>query len=58
MKDGKTVKINTTESVSSSNIPGISDTLKGMEQWDMNVVNDNAGDHDFNGPSKLGGGKK
>lgn len=57
MKDGKTVKINTTESIPSSNIGGISDTLKGMEQWDMNVVNDSGGSHDFNGPSTLGGKK-
>lgn len=57
MKDSKTVKINTTESVSPSGIGGISDTLKGMEQWDMNVVNDTGGSHDFNGPSTLGGKK-
>ena len=58
MKDGKTVKINTTTEVPSSGIGGISDTLAGMEQWDMNVVNDVGGRHpDFNGPSNLGGKK-
>ena len=56
MKDSKTVKINTSESISSSNIPGISDTLKAMDEFDMNAINDVGGSHpDFNGPKNLGG---
>lgn len=57
MKDGKTVKINTTESVPSSGIGGISDTLDAMNEWDMNEINDVGGSHGFNGPSTLGGKK-
>lgn len=55
MSDGKSVKINTTTSVPSGEV--LSSTLDGMEQWDMNVINDVGGSHDFNGPSKLGGKK-
>lgn len=51
---GKNVKINTTTEVPSGGV--MESTLNGMEQWDMNVVNDTAGSHkDFNGPSKLSG---
>lgn len=51
---GKSVKINTTTEVPAGDVMG--STLKGMEQWDMNVVNDTTGEHpDFNGPSKLRG---
>lgn len=51
---GKSVKINTTTEIPSGDV--MSSTLKGMEQWDMNVVNDVGGSHsEFNGPSKLSG---
>lgn len=49
MKNGKGPKINTTESIPSGDV--LDSTLKGMDQWDMNVVNDVGGSHpDFNGP--------
>lgn len=55
-KEGKSVKINTTTEVPAGDV--MKSTLKGMEQWDMNVINDVGGAHpDFNGPSKLGGSK-
>jgi len=38
MKDGKSVKINTTESIGSKG--PLSDTLSDMEKWDMNQVKD------------------
>lgn len=50
MKDGKGTKINTTTEIPSGDVLG--STLSGMEQWDMNVVNDAGGSHDFNTPSK------
>lgn len=53
-KGGKGVKINTTSEIPAGGV--MDSTLKGMEQWDMNKVNDAGGDHpEFNGPSKLGG---
>lgn len=50
----KTVKINTTSEIPSGDV--MSSTLAGMEQWDMNAVNEVSGSHpDFNGPKTLGG---
>lgn len=49
---GKSVKINTTTEVPSGEV--LSSTLNGMEQWDMNVINDVGGSHDFNGPKNQG----
>lgn len=49
-----TVKINTTSEIPSGDV--LKSTLKGMEEYDMNVVNDSGGSHpDFNGPKTLGG---
>lgn len=53
-KEGKGVKINTTEKADDGSV--LKSTLKGMEQWDMNVMNDVGGSHpEFNGPKTLGG---
>lgn len=52
MKDGgKGVKINTTTSVPKGGV--LDSTLAGMDEWDMNVINDPTGDHPgFNGPKQ------
>lgn len=51
----KSTKINTTKDIPAGDV--LSSTLAGMEQWDMNVVNDVGGTNDFNGKSPLGGKK-
>lgn len=52
----KSTKINTTTEIPSGDV--LTSTLNGMEQWDMNVVNDTGGSHpDFNGKSPIGGKK-
>lgn len=52
----KGTKINTTTEIPTGDV--LSSTLTGMDQWDMNVVNDVGGAHpDFNGPKTLGGKK-
>ncbi len=43
----KGTKINTTKETGAGDVLG--STLEGMEQWDMNVVNDVGGSHGFNG---------
>lgn len=54
MKDkGSSVKINTTTEIPSGDV--MSSTLEGMDQWDMNVMNDVGGSHPFNGSSTLSG---
>ena len=53
-KEGKGVKINTTTQPSDGEV--LKYTLKGMEEWDMNKINDVGGSHnEINGPSTLGG---
>lgn len=55
-KESKGVKINTTTEIPEGDV--LKSTLKGMEEWDMNVMNDVGGSHpEFNGPKTLGGGK-
>ena len=53
MKDGgKGVKINTTTSVPAGGV--LDSTLSGMEEYDMNVINDPTGDHPkINGPKSM-----
>lgn len=54
MKSGKGVKINTTSEIPSGDV--LSSTLAGMEEFDMNVMNDPSGEHpEINGPVKLKG---
>lgn len=50
MSDGKSVKINTTDKIEAGSVLG--STLDGMEEFDMNVVNDTGGSHGFNNPKK------
>jgi len=51
---GSGVKINTTESIPAGGV--MDSTLNGMEEWDMNKVNDTTGKHpDINGPKTLSG---
>lgn len=47
---GKGVKINTTEAIPSGDV--LSSTLDAMEEFDMNVINDTSGSHDFNSNKK------
>lgn len=50
--------INSTEKIKGGTTPGLGSTLDGMEQWDINKLNDPAGQNkEFNGPSSLGGKK-
>jgi hypothetical protein len=59
MGKGNTVKINTTETYKFGQVEGIRYTIEGMEEWDMNVMNDVGGTHGFNGEkSQRGTGKK
>lgn len=56
MGSGKGVKINTTSEIPAGGV--LDSTLAGMEEFDMNVMNDPAGEHpDLNGPKTLGGKK-
>jgi hypothetical protein len=48
-------KINDTHKPDSGSVLG--STLDGMEQWDMNVVNDVGGSHGFNNPGSNKGKK-
>ena len=54
---GNTVKINTSEEIGAGYTPGLKDTIKAMDEFDMNVINDVGGSHDFNGAKTLGGKK-
>lgn len=54
MDKGKSVKINTTSDPSAGDV--LDSTLNGMEEWDMNVMNDTTGKHpDINGKSSSKG---
>ena len=49
---GKGVKINTTSEIPAGGV--LDNTLKAMEQWDMNMINDPVGSHpEYNGPKQI-----